>query len=215
MFKKVVCLLMLFLTACIADKGNEFCPYAVIRRADARLIQKVNYQDDFLIEMIGWEGYCYFDSRVKKEKAVIVPVFMISRLRDSDETDVHFSWFANTLKGPPAYLGKRTFFAEAKLKAGERKTKFKGKAVEIKVPSEMKYEFEILLGMNASKKEKAYNTRLYDVEYNAEGDYPSAPRPEAELKEYPENFYEDGTPVKPNFYGYQRVQKSSGCGSCQ
>lgn len=215
MLKKNLCFILLFLAACVVEKENEYCPYAVIRREDSRLIQKVNYQDDFLIEMTGWEGYCYYDSRVKKEKAVIVPIFMVSRLRDSDETDVQFSWFANTLKGPPAYLGKRTFFASVSLGAGQRQKEFKGKPVEIKVPSEMKYEFEILLGVDASKKEKNYNSRLFDVEYNAEGDYPSAPRPEAELKEYPENFYEDGTPVKPRFYGSRSVPQSSGCGSCR
>lgn len=83
------------------------CPRVVIPRDTAYLTQIVNYREEFQISLVGYEGHCYFDTRVNRDKAVINPVFKIKRLRRSDETDVHFAYYTETVKGPPAYLGKR------------------------------------------------------------------------------------------------------------
>ena len=148
--------ILLMITGCVSNipAGYKQCPLISIKREDARLIQLVNYQDNYEIELVGVEGFCYFDTRVKKEKAVITPLFKIRKLRNTDESDIHFQWFTNTIKGPPAYLGKKTYFVEVTLSKDEREKEFKGKTVEVKIPADMMYEFEIFAGLELSKQEK-------------------------------------------------------------
>lgn len=158
--------ILLMITGCVSNipAGYKQCPLISIKREDARLIQLVNYQDNYEIELVGVEGFCYFDTSVKKEKAVITPLFKIRKLRNTDESDIHFQWFTNTIKGPPAYLGKKTYFVEVTLSKDEREKEFKGKTVEVKIPADMMYEFEIFAGLELSKQEKKYNQRLFDVD---------------------------------------------------
>lgn len=223
MSKKFLSLVLLLLvSACVVEKTYQYCPYVTISREDAKLIQKVNYQDDFMVELKGFDGYCYFDSRVKQEKAVITPIFVITKLRNTDETDVQFSWFTNTIKGPPAYLGRRSYFAGTHIGQGERVKEFKGRPVEVKIPAEMMYEFEIFMGLDVSKEEKKYNQRIFDVEYDYYEYPPKIEAPAVKLKVYPEVYYEDGTPVEPEYLkgrneGPERLSpaaESESCGSC-
>ena len=36
-------------------------------------------------------------------------LFNIQRLKDTDETDVDFSFYIETRQGPPEYLGRKTY----------------------------------------------------------------------------------------------------------
>ena len=115
---KFVCAMAVFaITSCsfLSSKDDsgfaETCPLVRIPRNSAYVIQKVNYIDDFQIELTGYSGYCYFDKRVNRRKAVIIPQFEVKRLRGkSDETDVDFEYYTQTIKGPPEYLGKKQYF---------------------------------------------------------------------------------------------------------
>ena len=94
---------------------EEPCPVVIIPRDIAYVTQKVNYIDDFQIELKGYSGYCYFDKRINRRKAVIIPQFEVRRLRQNlDETDVDFTYFTETIKGPPEYLGKKRLTKEKK-----------------------------------------------------------------------------------------------------
>lgn len=215
MIKKVLfgCL-FLFLTSCIAEEPYSSCPFVIIRRDDAHLIQKANYQDDFDVELKGFEGYCYFDERVRREKARIIPIFVVSKLRNTDETNVQFSWFTQTIKGPPEYIGKNTYFADVHIKQGEKSVEVKGKEIELKVPNEMMNDFPIFMGLSLSRQERDYNQRLFDVDY---GYYNENEIPEPnniKLKVYPDRVYEDGRPAEVEYIDPNAKPKSSGCGSC-
>lgn len=178
-------------------EGYRQCPLVTIKREDARLIQIVNYRDNFEVELIGFEGFCYFDTRVKQEKARITPIFVVNKLRNTDESDVQFSWFTNTIKGPPAYLGKKSYFVETSLQKGERRKEFKGAQVEVKIPVDMMYEFEIFAGLELSPKEKQYNQRFFDVDLGYDESQTSQEPYHVNVKEYPATYYEDGSVVEP------------------
>ena len=93
--------LVFFAAACrLGGSDDVMCPRVVIPRDTAYLTQIVNYREEFQISLVGYEGHCYFDTRVNRDKAVINPVFKIKRLRRSDETDVHFAYYTETVKGP-------------------------------------------------------------------------------------------------------------------
>ena len=92
-------------------------------------------------------------------------VFKIKRLRKSDETDVHFAYYTETVKGPPAYLGKKTYYLAVTLASDETEKIYTAPAVEVKIPPEMKYEFDINLGLVISLEEMKYNRRTFDIDY--------------------------------------------------
>lgn len=213
---KKICIFVLAgaLGACVLKEPERFCPFVTIKRDDARLIQKVNYQDDFEVEFKGIEGYCWYDGRVKKEKARITPIFVVRKLRNTDESDIHFSWFTNTVKGPPAYLGKKAYFAAVSMNKGERIKEFRGEAVDVKIPREMMYEFEIFAGLVVSPQEKQYNRRIFDVDFEYY-DGTAASEPDAvKLKVYPELYNEDGSVAEPEYIIPGQQQKKQGCSAC-
>lgn len=199
MIKKISAIFLLFfLPGCVllwnnAPEGYKQCPLITIKREDARLIQIVNYKDNFMVELKGTEAFCYFDDRVKQEKAVITPIFEVKRLQQSDENDVQFAWFTNTIKGPPAFLGKKTYFEAVSLSADENEKEFKGKAVEVKIPQEMMYEFEIFAGLVISPQGKAYNQRFFDVDMEYDDAASETKIYETKIKEYPPLYNQDGT----------------------
>lgn len=193
MIKKIcACVLLGMLSACILQQPEQYCPLISMKREDARLIQKVNYQDDFEVELKAVEGFCFYDERVKQEKAHLTPIFIIRKLRNTDETDIHFSWFTNTVKGPPAYLGKKTYHTGTSMKTGERSKEFRGDSVELKIPQEMMYEFEIMTGLVVSPQEKKYNKKIFDVDFE---------------------FYDDSNAAEGEYVPLAQ-QNQSGCSSC-
>ena len=199
MIKKISAIFLLFfISGCVlllddAPEGYKQCPLITIKREDAKLIQIVNYKDNFMVELKGTESFCYFDDRVKQEKAVITPIFAVKRLQKSDENDIQFAWFTNTIKGPPAFLGKKAYFEAVSLSADENEKEFKGKTVEVKIPQEMMYEFEIFAGLVISPKEKAYNQRFFDVDMEYDDTAPENEVYETKIKEYPPLYNQDGT----------------------
>ena len=199
MIKKISAIFLLFfISGCVlllddAPEGYKQCPLITIKREDAKLIQIVNYKDNFMVELKGTESFCYFDDRVKQEKAVITPTFVVKRLQKSDENDIQFSWFTNTIKGPPAFLRKKAYFEAVSLSADENEKEFKGKTVEVKIPQEMMYEFEIFAGLVISPKEKAYNQRFFDVDMEYDDTAPENEVYETKIKEYPPLYNQDGT----------------------
>ncbi len=151
----------------VVPKDN--CPQVIIPRDVAYVTQKVNYKDDFRIELLGYSGYCYFDKRVNRRKAVITPEFEVSRLRQRlDETDVDFEYFAETIKGPPEYLGKKHYFGHVTIPLNQREMRFSGRPLELKVPNAEYGAFEIYLGLELSPEERKYNNRTFDIKYRFE-----------------------------------------------
>lgn len=215
MIKKIcICAFFALLSACVVKEPYRQCPLVTIKRDDSRLIQKVNYQDDFEVEFKGVEAFCYFDERVKQEKAKIIPIFVVHKLRNTDETDIHFSWFTNTIKGPPAFLGKKAYFTGTSMLQGERSKEFRGEEVEVKIPVEMMYEFEIFAGLVVSPEEKKYNQRLFDVDFGYYEDQPTPEPVAVKLKVYPQLYYEDGSVAEPEYVTKGQAKQTEGCSSC-
>ncbi len=157
---------ILLLASCrLGGDGDKLCPRVNIPRDSSYLTQIVNYREEFQISLIGYEGHCYFDTRVNRDKAVINPTFKIKRLRKSDETDVHFAYYTETIKGPPAYLGKKTYYLSVTIPENEKELIYTADSVEVKIPPEMKYEFDINLGLYITPEEAKYNQRTFDIDY--------------------------------------------------
>ena len=168
--KRMVVLLAVLLSGCQggwfgSDIKGDVCPYVQILRDKSYLTQYVNYKETFQVSINGYEGYCYYDNKLERHRAVIYPIFKIKRLTASDETDVRFSYYTETVKGPPEYLGKKTYFANVHIKEGELETYYKAPAAKVFIPSEAGYDYDINLALWLSPEEEHYNHRTFDINY--------------------------------------------------
>ncbi len=157
------------LSSCInTDANNSFksCPNITIPRASAYLTQKDTGFEDFQIQVSGYEGYCYFDTDIKSYKAVITPIFELSRLAPSKDCQVDFKFFTETLSGPPEYLGKWQHHQSASIGRNQKYIKFKGKTIEQRVPNENKETFKINLGLTQTAQEQIYNKKTFDIQFD-------------------------------------------------
>jgi len=170
MIKRFVLIAVFLLTSCgkqmvALDPFDASCPQVQIIRNDAYLTQYVKYKEAFQINLSGYEGYCHYEEGVGRYKAVIRPIFTIKRLRPSDETDVRFSYYTETVKGPPEYLGKKTYFANAKIGLNDREVIYKGSTASVYIPSVIADDYDVNLGLWISPEEKLYNQRTFDINY--------------------------------------------------
>ena len=166
MLKKLLLLLLVATTACSHKEtsNKKICPQVTIQRSDAYFTQKGWEHEEFSVELIGYEGYCYLDNRINKHKAVISPIYRINRLRPNDETDVMFHFFAE----PPNGRKKIFYQDNIKLTTDLKEAEPKGREIELEIPENMKYNYNIKLGMYISNKNKKFNNKTFDVPLNYE-----------------------------------------------
>jgi hypothetical protein len=127
-----------------------------IRQNDTRIVQTEAGQPLFRIEMTGAQGYCYYNEKTHKDKAQIRPTFRITRLSDSDVTDIHFSYYLETVRGPSRYLGRKTFFETVTLADGEPDLEIIATGGELIIPEPGTYELDVFAGLNARKVDSEY-----------------------------------------------------------
>lgn len=136
-------------TSYLAD--IKACPKIHIRNKDFRVIQSEADKRLFQIEAVGYEGYCYYNDKTEKNKAVVKPRFKIKRLSQSDVNDVHFSYYLETAEGPSKYLGKKTFFAQTSLAPYAEETIFTDQKREMIIPQPGTYNLDIYMGLYANR----------------------------------------------------------------
>lgn len=165
MIKKILLTLFcLWIPGCMnLEYVHPECPWVTIPRDKAAMTQKVNYADEFRIELIGYEGFCYNDNAINRNTAYITPQFRIYRLRKSDESHVDFDFYTETLQGPPGYVGKRSYSASVDLELDEKTKDFNGPEVKVKLPPFEEDDFEILLGLDLSPSEYNYNRQFFST----------------------------------------------------
>lgn len=174
MLKKLFLLAFCFCSACTLSGGSNEktsdslkkmpCPNVVINRAEAYLSQIQGYTNPFKIELYGYEGYCWFDAKTKQPKASLTPLFKLIRLDGGKaEAFVMFDWFYRTSEGPTAFLGEKTFAEQTTVPASTQVYKFRGKAVNVRVPTLEDSIFQINLGLRMTNQEKQYNDTAFDL----------------------------------------------------
>jgi major membrane immunogen (membrane-anchored lipoprotein) len=127
----------------------DICPKAHLRQNDIKITQFEADQPLFDIRLIGYDGYCYFNEKTNKHKAVLKPRFQITRLSDSDVTDIHFSYYLETVEGPAKYIGKKTFFETLSIAEGQTDLTYTGANREIIIPEPGTYNLDIYIGLYA------------------------------------------------------------------
>ena len=134
------------------------CPRVSFRPSDQAIIQTASYQKIFKIEVAGYDGNCYFDERVQKNKVAIAPRFKITRLENSNVEDVHFSYYIETAEGPSGYLGRKTYFTEAHINKGQSEVYHSAKGGELSVPFS-RGDVDVYVGLNAKNADSEIKIR--------------------------------------------------------
>ena len=162
MKKYLFCIMMLLLGSCSATlrEADFRCPQIVVPAAKSYLTQMTGNMDNFRIELIGYDGYCYIENRAPRRYAVITPKFRATRLHNSDETRLDFTYYTEIVQGPPEFLGKQTYFASADLALNAQNVTFSGRPVKVKIPLD-RDDIEIILGLDVSEAEDDYNRRTF------------------------------------------------------
>ena len=134
------------------------CPKVKIKVEDKAIIQKAAGMDLFKIELTGYEGNCYYDARISKNKAVVSPRFKITRLTNNHVEDVHFSYYLETVEGPTRFLGKKTYFAEVNMITGVNEIVYTASAGELSAPIG-KHDVDMYIGLNAVPEDSEYKVK--------------------------------------------------------
>ncbi len=161
--KTLILLVSLLLSGCltyqpakdIANSDSSACPQVVIRPQDKSIIQTASHQRIFKIEIVGYSGHCYFDERIGKNKAVVAPSFKITRLNESNVEDVHFSYYLETAEGPSRFLGKKTYFTQARIAKGQYEAYHNAQSGELSIPY-AQGNVDIYTGLYAQKADSEY-----------------------------------------------------------
>lgn len=158
MKKYLLLLIVLFLSGCAwwQDAKVDSCPNVVIPYEHSYFVQHANYKNNFQIELIGYKRYCSNAQTINRRYAIVKPVFRVTRLTESDESRVDFTFYTQTLQGPPEYIGKRSYFAYAEIPLEKEEVIVNGQPAKIRIPY-CNNDFVINLGLNASVAELDYN----------------------------------------------------------
>ncbi len=159
--------MILVVSACAPSlrEADYRCPNVKIPRSTAYVIQKAAYIDEVRIELIGYEGYCLNTNTVNRRYAAIKPLFKIQRLREGYDTRIDFSYYTETIKGPPEFLGRKVQFASVDIPRDITEKEFSGREIRVRIPTEGYNDFTILLGMDVSPAEYDANQKSFDIEY--------------------------------------------------
>jgi len=136
----------------------DVCPKVEIKSEDKAIIQKAGGKDLFEIELVGYQGNCYYDKRISKNKAVVAPQFKIKRLSDTNVEDIHFSYYLQTVEGPTRFLGKKTYYATVNMIKGVQEIIYDANAGELTAPLGQ-YDVDVYIGLNAILADSDYKVK--------------------------------------------------------
>ena len=69
--KKINLLFLLLIAGCsYGAMDYETCPRVQIIRDNAYLTQVVNYRENFQVNLIGYDGYCFYDRKLGQNKEI-------------------------------------------------------------------------------------------------------------------------------------------------
>ena len=158
MSKKIlIAAVMLALTSCATKQETfvHYCPNVQIVPEFSRLTNMAGKQEESKIELIGYEGYCRTDAR-NQTKAVIAPIFEISRLTEASDIRVRFSYYTDTGSNKIVMLGKEKHSVEVNIPNVGEKVMYQGDYIEIRIPNDQP-GYPIKMGLMLSNAQYRYN----------------------------------------------------------
>lgn len=156
--KMLLAAAVLALASCAAEKEAPFfryCPNVQLVPEFSRMTQMAGKQEEAKIELIGYEGYCRTDLR-NQTKAVVAPIFEVSRRTEVSNEYVRFSYYTDTGDNKVALIGRENHPVSVKVPNVGEKVMYQGDYVEMRIPDN-EPGFVIKMGLVLSNAQYRYN----------------------------------------------------------
>lgn len=149
--------IVLVLSSCATKQETfvNYCPNVQIVPEFSRMTIMAGKQPEAKVELIGYEGYCRTDIR-NQAKAVIAPIFEVSRLTENSDKKVRFSYYTDTPTTKVATLGKERYSVAVDVPNVGEKLMYQGEYIELQIP-ENRPGYPIKLGLMLSNAQYRYN----------------------------------------------------------
>lgn len=158
-------ILPVLLASCSSSKKEEVCPEIFIPRETARYYQNNGRFDEFQVNFVGAESYCYTEPANNRRYAVITPIFKVRRLEDSPITRLDVDFYVKTSVNSEDYLGTRTFSQSLSIPQSVKEVTLKGRQTLTRIANQPYDGFSISAGMVLSDNAKAKAKGMFDINY--------------------------------------------------
>lgn len=148
---------LLVLASCAAEKKPfvHYYPNVQMVAEFTRLTQTAGRVPESKVELIGYEGYCRLDAR-NQTRAVIAPIFEVSRLTAASDETVRFSYYTDTGDNKAVLIGKQAYPVSVKVPEVGEKVMYQGDYIEVRIPDGQP-GFPIKMGLVLSDYQYRYN----------------------------------------------------------
>lgn len=158
-------MLLLLTISCSSSPDEEPCPEIFIPRETTRLYQNNGRFDEFQINLVGTEGYCYTEPSNNRRYAVITPIFKIRRLEDSPTTSIDADFYIKTSINSEDYLGTRKFTQVLNIPQQTKELVVRGRQTTTRISNPPYNNFTISVGMVLSEGAKNKAKKMFDINY--------------------------------------------------
>ena len=151
MFKKCILLLLPFLLlGCNRDDdASGPCPQIRVRQDTLSALGGA-----VQVSIKGYEGHCYYHEGSRTVQAQITPVFEAVRNETGDESDIFFTYYTETIIGPPEYLGRKVRNEKFTIPEGSFHKFYRGKTFQMRIPAGLENTYSIEMGIVFSPRNK-------------------------------------------------------------
>lgn len=157
--------LILLAAGCSSPADDEPCPEIFIPRETTRLYQNNGRFDEFQINLVGTESYCYTDPSNNRRYAAVTPIFKVRRLEDSSTTNVDADFYVKTSVNSEDYIGTRRFVQTLTIPEGRREITLKGRQTINRIANPPYDNFTMSVGMVLSDGAKDKAKGMFDINY--------------------------------------------------
>jgi hypothetical protein len=159
MLKKLLIAGVLLVSACAQDKPFiRYCPNVVITPSYSRVTNFYDKEIQYKAEIIGYEGYCRYDEKTKQTKAVIAPIFEVSRHSDVAGKNVVINYYANTSDNQNKMMGRQPHSFKTTVEKKFERVMVTGDEIEVRIPNDTP-SYQINLEIALTKSQYQYNQK--------------------------------------------------------
>ncbi len=138
MFKKLLFLLPLFLSACVSSNNADFiryCPNAFIDPTHDYVTKISNGKKSYTAKIIGYEGYC-LNKDTRGLHAGIAPILEISLLAPVYNGEITINFYTNVIDEDFGFGGKKVHTAKIKVPKYCKQCHYTLDPVMVKIPND-------------------------------------------------------------------------------
>lgn len=163
--KQMLLFIFLLFAASCSTTTEEPCPEIFIPRETTRLYQNNGRFDEFQINLVGTESFCYTNPSNNRRYAAITPIFRIRRLENSRTTNIDADFYVKTSINSEDYIGTRRFSQTLTIPQNEKEITVKGRQTINRIANPPYDKFTISVGMVMSEGAKSKAKGMFDINY--------------------------------------------------